>query len=241
MGSWWCTPARSNGSPPLAALASSGELVVADTREQVTRINSLVHHVHASRGEDPDVLVTSAGERIAVGDRVATRRNDSELGVANRERWTVVAARPDSVEVFGDAGRRVLPATYARRHLELAFATTAYGAQGSTVPTSHVLVGEHSGAASTYVGMTRGRERNVAHLVAETEDDARRQWVEVFGRDRADLGPTHAARRAAEDIDRYGPTAPRRAALRPPAPVARRPEELRYPQAQPAQGSGVGR
>jgi len=40
--------------------------------------------------------------------------------------------------------------------------------------------------------MTRGRERNVAHLVAESVEDARRQWVEVFGRDRADLGPAHA-------------------------------------------------
>lgn len=138
----------------LAARAWGGELVVADTREQVTRINSLVHRVRGSRGEHSDVLVTAAGERIGVGDRVATRSNDSDLGVANRERWTVVAARADSVEMVGDAGRRVIPLGYARQHLELAFATTAYGAQGSTVPTSHVLVGDHSGAASTYVGMT---------------------------------------------------------------------------------------
>ena len=96
--------------------------------------------------------------------------------------------------VSGEAGRRVLPAAYVREHVELAYATTAYGAQGSTVPTSHVLVGEHTGAASAYVGMTRGRERNVAHLVAESIEDARKQWVEVFGRDRADLGPAHAAR-----------------------------------------------
>jgi hypothetical protein len=53
--------------------------------------------------------------------------------------------------------------------------------------------------------MTRGRQRNTAHLVAETVDDARRQWVAVFGRDRADLGPSHAAGIAAEAIDRYGP------------------------------------
>ena len=118
---------------------------------------------------------------------------------------------------LGDAGRRVLPADYVRRHVELAYATTAYGAQGSTVPVSHVLVGEHTGAASAYVGMTRGRERNVAHLVAESVDDARRQWIEVFGRDRADLGPAHAARLAADAIDRYGPKATR-PALRPPAP-----------------------
>ena len=43
------------------------------------------------------------------------------------------------------------------------------------------------------------------HLVAESLDDARAQWVEVFSRDRADLGPSHAAQRAVDDIDRYGP------------------------------------
>ena len=56
--------------------------------------------------------------------------------------------------------------------------------------------------------MTRGRHRNVAHLVAESVDDARSQWVDIFNRDRADLGPRHAAERAADDIDRYGPNAP---------------------------------
>ena len=53
--------------------------------------------------------------------------------------------------------------------------------------------------------MTRGRTANVAHLVAETLEDARKQWVEVFSRDRADLGPAHARRSAIDAIDRYGP------------------------------------
>ncbi len=53
--------------------------------------------------------------------------------------------------------------------------------------------------------MTRGRHTNTAHLVADTLDDARAQWVATFSRDRADLGPAHAAHQAAEDIDRYGP------------------------------------
>lgn len=176
-----------------------------------------------------------------MGDSVATRRNDSDLGVVNRERWTVVGAQSGSIEVVGEAGRRVLPIAYAREHLELAYATTAYGAQGATVQASHVLVGEHTGAASAYVGMTRGRERNVAHLVAETTDDARRQWVDVFGRDRADLGPTHAARRAAEDIDRYGPAAPKQPAIRPPDLSRRREADFRHPWARPVPGPGIGR
>ena len=127
-----------------------------------------------------------------------------------------------------------------REHVELAYATTAYGAQGSTVPTSHVLVGEHTGAASAYVGMTRGRERNVAHLVADSTDDARTQWIAVFGRDRADLGPAHAARLAADAIDRYGPTAPRRRpATRPPAP-ARPGADLDYRPPTQTSGGAIG-
>ncbi len=55
--------------------------------------------------------------------------------------------------------------------------------------------------------MTRGRDHNTAHLVAQTIEEARAQWIEVFSRDRADLGPNHAAQAAAEDIERYGPQA----------------------------------
>ncbi len=198
----------------LAVRTTFGELVVADTREQVGKINGLTHQVRKTVGEVTDEVVTAAGERIGVGDRIATRRNDHNADVANRETWTVVASDSGSLTVQGEAGKRVLPPPYVRAHVELAYATTAYGAQGSTVPVSHVIVGEHTGAASAYVGMTRGRERNVAHLVAESVDDARNQWMAVFGRDRADLGPTHARGAAAEAIDRYGPNAPKRPTTR---------------------------
>ncbi|UUZ60960.1 hypothetical protein [Nocardioides sp. B-3] len=113
-----------------------------------------------------------------------------------------------SLLVTGRAGQRELPAEYVREHVELAFTITAYGAQGETVRSAHFALGETTGAASAYVAMTRGRHHNIAHLVAESVDDARSQWVEVFSRDRADLGPGHAAQRAADDIDRYGPRAP---------------------------------
>ncbi len=66
------------------------------------------------------------------------------------------------------------------------------------------MVGEHTSAASAYVAMTRGRHNNIAHLVAEDQADARRQWEQAFARDRADLGPTVAAAQAAEDVERYG-------------------------------------
>lgn len=187
----------------------TGVLVMADTHDQVAALNGAVRDrlVAAGRVDDQRVVVTDAGERIGVGDRVATRRNDRDLGVANRDTWTVTAVADDGALTLrrGHRESRVVPAAYAWEQVELAYATTVYGAQGETSHTGHVVLGEHTSAASAYVGMTRGRHDNVAHLVTDDLDDARRQWQEVFSRDRADLGPAHAARLAADDIARYGP------------------------------------
>ncbi|MFZ2012489.1 MAG: MobF family relaxase [Nocardioides sp.] len=132
----------------LAAEASVGKLVVADTREQVGRINAFAHRIRKATGEVDEQVLTAAGERLGVGDTIATRRNDRDADVANREFWTVVSCDRGALTVRGEAGTRVLPPDYVRRDVELAYATTAYGAQGATVTESHVLVGEHSGAAS---------------------------------------------------------------------------------------------
>jgi hypothetical protein len=223
----------------LAVRASLGDLVVADTREQVGRINGLAHRVRVITKEATDAVTTSAGERIGVGDRIATRRNDPDTGVANRETWTVVDAQRGALIVVGEAGRRTLPAEYVSDHVELGYATTAYGAQGMTVPVSHVLADDHTGASSAYVGMTRGQDRNTAHLVAPTIEEARRQWIDAFSRDRADLGPTHAARLAAEAVDRYGPNV-KRPAVRPPAPTRRVEDDFGYRPPAQAQGPSIG-
>jgi exodeoxyribonuclease V alpha subunit len=202
----------------LAAIGADGDqLIIADTRDQVGALNAAIRErrhgagvpLGEQSGERAGEPITRRGERIGLGDRVATRRNDRDLAVANRDTWTVARIGEDgSLLVTGRAGQRALPADYVREHVELAFTTTAYGAQGETVGSAHLALGETTGAASAYVGMTRGRHHNIAHLVAESVDDARSQWVEVFSRDRADLGPRHAAERAADDIDRYGPSAP---------------------------------
>ncbi|MBC7560117.1 MAG: TrwC relaxase, partial [Dermatophilaceae bacterium] len=155
-----------------------------------------------------------AGERIGVGDQIATRRNDRDADVANRDTWTVTGVLIDGgVVVVGSRGQRVLPAAYVRDHVELAYASTVYGAQGATTGAAHLVVGEHTGAAGAYVAMTRGRDHNTAHLVADTPQEARKQWIEVFNRDRADLGPAHAARLAAQEAAPYAAHRPLGAAL----------------------------
>jgi hypothetical protein len=239
--------------------------LVVDTREQAADLNTVVRDrlVADGRVDDTRAAVTGAGQRIGAGDRITTRRNDPTLAIANRDTWTVTAVRPGGELVVAPTdgasavvtpargpvtpargpvtpagvGERVLPVGYVAGHVELAYASTAHGVQGDTVPAAHLLVGEHTGAASAYVGMTRGREANTAHLVAADTAEAREKWIAVFARDRADLGPAHAARQAALDLDRYGPAAAAPPQLEPPA-VRRPPESLRLraPQHRPTPG-----
>jgi conjugative relaxase-like TrwC/TraI family protein len=192
-----------------------GVLLVADTREQVADLNGHIRERLVAGGhvDDTHVVTTWAGERIGVGDQIVTRRNDRDADVANRDTWTVTRLVDDGAVVVGSRGQRVLRAAYVRDHVELAYASTVYGAQGSTTNAAHLVVGEHTGAAGAYVAMTRGRDHNTAHLVADTPKEARDQWIEVFNRDRADLGPAHAARLAAQEATPYATHRPLGAAL----------------------------
>jgi hypothetical protein len=198
--------------------------VVVDTREQAAELGAAIRNrlVAGGRVEDTRAVTTGSGQRIGVGDRVATRRNNPGLRVANRENWTVTAVDRDGrltvTPTTGNAtpagvaqspGRqRVLPADYVTSDVELAYVSTAHGVQGDTVPAAHVVIGEHTGAASAYVGMTRGRTANTAHLIAAHLAQARQQWIAVFSRDRADLGPRHAAELAAAETARYATPRP---------------------------------
>jgi hypothetical protein len=186
--------------------AGSPAAVVADTREQVTGLNAAIRERLIALGlvDDRRTVTTRAGERIGVGDLIATRRNNTELGFANRDTWTLTQLAADGqVTVTGQHGDRTLPASYVREHVELAYASTVHGAQGETIDSAHLLLGEHTSAASAYVAMTRGRHTNTAHLVADSTQDARELWLAAFGRDRADLGPAHAAQLAAQQASRY--------------------------------------
>ena len=147
------------------------------------------------------------------------------------------------MHLVGTAGTRELPPRYAVLNIELAYASTDDGAQGETTRTTHLALGEHTGAASAYVAMTRGREANTAHLVAGDLEDTRQQWTLTFARTRTDLGPAHAARLAAQAAAKYAPY------VEPhhldnyddPAPVYRRgPEPPPALSPSPEAGQGIG-
>ncbi len=152
-------------------------------------------------------MTGSDGLSIGCGDLIQTRKNSTDLGVANRQQWIVQRVDQDGSLWVREAhsGRKrerslLLPAEYVREHTHLSYATTAYGVQGITVPASHTVLSDGMSGAAVYVGMTRGRASNILHVVAENLADARAQFIDAMERDHADRGLTDATARAAEAV-----------------------------------------
>lgn len=150
-----------------------------------------------------------------VGDIVVTRRNDRQLRttagepVRNRERWTITnTAETGEITVSGIGGHGsiTLPADYVRDHVQLAYASAEHGAQGDTADRSITLATTATSGRGLYVGMTRGRDSNIA-LVADTADLGQAIGVleAAIAVDRADIPATTQRRTLAAAVPRSSP------------------------------------
>lgn len=214
--------------------AGESQAVAVATNDEAGLLNGAVHDQLVERGLiDTTVTVNgSDGLEIGVGDRVMTRHNDATLDVANRQVWTVTSITDTGhVEVAGDNHRHTtLEPDYVREFLHLAYATTGYGVQGETATHADVLVSMSTDAAGAYVGLTRGRHSNTAHFVAGTIDQAREQWIEASGRNRADLGLDQARNAALNEARNYRETTTTSEGQRSSTPTAQQtPRQRRIP------------
>lgn len=174
-------------------LAGRRSLLLVDTNEQAGRLSAALRAelVRLGRVGEHGVPLGFQGTYAGIGDLVEARANGWHLvGVAgnrrgpiNRETYRVTAVGDDgSLEVATLPGRRshaeaeriVLPVAYVRERVALAYATTVHSAQGTTVNTSHTVATPRTTAAALYVGMTRGRDTNIAHVatISVVEDPA---------------------------------------------------------------------
>ena len=183
--------------------ATGGSTVAITTASRGTAraINVEIQRRRNQRQQGPSVALAD-GTRAFVGDRVATRRNDSGLlttdgtAVRNRQTWTVSAVGADGTLTVTDLGRgsACLPAKYVGRHVELGWAVTSYGNQGTTVDHGICVIEPASTRASIYVAMTRGRGRNIAWLVDRTGTaDAEVSFAAAIARP-PNAGTAHAVR-----------------------------------------------
>jgi hypothetical protein len=201
----------------VARSTREGDAITVATNDEARELNARIRdeRVHAALVDDHHTATGSDGLSIGRGDVIQTRRNDSDMQVANRQTWTVQNVGQDGTvwateNATGRQRQRTvrLPAAYVAEHTHLAYAATAYGVQGATVPGSHTVLSDALDAAGVYVGMTRGQQTNTLHVVADDVDDAREQFVLALERDRADRGlaaATQAAREAVAGLTDDGP------------------------------------
>ncbi|WP_447924573.1 MobF family relaxase [Georgenia muralis] len=210
-------PSTEDARAAIARSARDGDAVTTATNDEARDLNTSIREVRVGRGEVDDVHVTygSDGLPIGAGDVIQTRRNHSELGVANRQTWTVQHVTKDGEvwarEAVTDRKHRRsvrLPAGYVAEHTHLAYAATSYGVQSATTPEAHAVLSDALDGAAMYVGMTRGRHRNTLHVVAADLDDAREQFTTALRRDQADRGLTAATRAAGEAVNGLVPAGP---------------------------------
>ena len=188
-------------------VAGESQAVSVATNDEASLLNGAVHDQLVERGEvdATATVIGSDGLEIGVGDRVMTRQNDADRTVANRQVWTVTGITgTGQVQVAGSNYQRAtLEPDYVGQFLHLAYATTGYGVQGETATHADLLVSMSTDAPGAYVGLTRGRHSNTAHFVADTLDQAREQWIEASGRNRADLGLEEARETALNEARNY--------------------------------------
>lgn len=193
----------------IAQNARDDATVTVAGNEDAARLNERIREELIARGLVDDATTTagSDGLSIGAGDLIQTRRNDTALGVANRQQWIVQRVDPDGSMWVRDAHderkrehTRHLPADYIREHTHLSYAATAYGVQGVTASASHTILSDGINGAAVYVGMTRGRGENALHVIAESRAEARAQFIDAMERDNADRGLIDATERAAEAV-----------------------------------------
>ncbi|GAA2113501.1 MobF family relaxase [Kocuria atrinae] len=193
----------------IATQRGDGQAVTVATNDEATKLNARIRDERVRPGavDDSATATGSDGLPVGRGDLIQTRKNDTALGVANRQQWIVQHVEDDGTvwAIEADSGRKRdrsvrMPAAYFTEHAHLAYASTAYGVQGVTVPVSHTILTDTMSGPAVYVGMTRGKNENQLHIIAESLPEAREQFIEAMERDRADRGLTDATQQAAEAV-----------------------------------------
>ena len=169
-------------------LAGRRSVLIAETNEEAARLAAEVRAelIRLGRVGEDGVPLGRDGTTAGLGDLVQARRNGWELcgwagntrAPINRQTYRVTAVRVDGgltvQQVDGlHAGETLaLPAAYVAADLTLGYAGTVHSVQGRTVDTSHVVAGPATSQQALYVGLTRGRHANHAHIVTRTADES---------------------------------------------------------------------
>ena len=185
----------------------------AEAAELSRRVQAKLHQMGTV---GPPQTVLADGNHAGVGDLVRARLNTKiDAGgrhLTNRDTLTVTAFRGPDAEVRRErpdgtwTGAFRVPRSYLADNAELVYAGNVHVAQGRTVDTAYLLVTDSLSRQALYVGMTRGRESNTAHVVTGKtappghqpcqQATAEAALIDVLQRDAEDLSAIEQIRQA---------------------------------------------
>jgi hypothetical protein len=213
-GMWLADHLR--GRNVLLLAGSNGEAAELSRRVQAKLI-------HLGAVQRPQAAL-SDGNQAATGDliraRLNTKINAGGRELTNRDTLKITAwhgphAQVRRRELDGTwTSPFLIPRAYLADSAELDYAGNTHVGQGRTVDTAHLLVTATLSRRSLYVGMTRGRESNTAHIVTgNTAPPGHPSYAraspesvvkEILERDDADLSATEQIRQAQERVGGTG-------------------------------------
>jgi conjugative relaxase-like TrwC/TraI family protein len=160
--------------------AGKSSLMIAADLGTVAELNSRAQGDRIGAGSvSGEGVPVSGGASAGVGDEVVTRQNNRRLStgkhwVRNGDHWRVAEAHADgslTLQRRHGAGIVHVPAEYVRERVELAYASTAHRAQGTTVDTAHAMVAPTTTIEVLYVSATRGKEANRLYVDTHYDPD----------------------------------------------------------------------
>ena len=157
-------------------LRAKDVLLLAGSNTEAAELSRRVQARLAAMGAiGPPQLALSDGNHAGTGDLVRVRLNtEIDAGgrrLTNRDTLKLTGWRGPDAEVRRQrsdgtwTGPFRVPRSYLARHAELAYGGNVHVAEGRTVDTAHLLVTSTLSRQALYVGMTRGRQTNTAHVV----------------------------------------------------------------------------
>ncbi len=147
--------------------------MVAGTRAEVEDLNRRARNLLQTTGEVGADQVVLGGRNFAPGDTVLALRNDPATGLLNgtRGRLEQIDTRRHVLVLHTehDCGVVGVPFRYAEDgNLTHGYAMTIHKAQGATVDTGRILVGDSMSREQLYTALSRGRSHN--HLYVDDPD-----------------------------------------------------------------------
>lgn len=140
----------------------ASRIILTHTNDEVGLLNEAARErMRASGALGPEVRINTdrAKRAFASGDRIMFLKNERGMGVKNGSLGTVQSANQFRMAVMLDDGRAVAFDLKDYAHVDHGYAATIHKAQGMTVDRVQVLATPGVDSHSTYVALSRHRER----------------------------------------------------------------------------------